>query len=235
VNGLQEEPHYFDGKEKHLINSEREGCSMQLQLSRAFSALEEEQVYQIIDEHLAISGDPLLIVNELSTGMEKVGQLFKDDEYALGELIYSGEIFKGAMEKVKPFLKEGDDKPLGKVIMGTVEGDIHDLGKNIVITLLECSGFQVIDLGVDVPASKFVDAVRETGADLVGMSLLLTTAMDSLRQAVKSLNDAGLRSRVKIMIGGAPTSERLKEDVGADFYGRDAVEALAIAKRFFNR
>jgi methanogenic corrinoid protein MtbC1 len=216
-----------------LLN-EREDDDMD-QLAQAFSALEEDRVYQIIDECLEKSSDPLLIVNELSTGMEKVGQLFKDDEYALGELIYSGEIFKGAMDKVKPFLKDGDDKPLGKVIMGTVEGDIHDLGKNIIITLLECSGFKVIDLGVDVPASKFVDAVRETGAELVGMSLLLTTAMDSLRQAVKSLNDAGLRDKVKIMIGGAPTSERLKEDVGADFYGRDAIEALAITKRFFNQ
>jgi methanogenic corrinoid protein MtbC1 len=207
---------------------------MELQLAQAFSALEEEKVYRIIDEYLVIAGDPLVIVNELSKGMEQVGQLFKDDEYALGELIYSGEIFKGAMEKVKPFLKEGDGKPLEKVIMGTVEGDIHDLGKNIVITLLECSGFQVIDLGVDVPASKFVDAVKETGVKLVGMSLLLTTAMDSMRQAIRSLEGAGLRNNIKIMIGGAPMSERFKEEVGADFYGRDAVEALAIARIVFN-
>ena len=205
------------------------------QLAQAFSELEEDRVYQVIDKCLETSCDPLLIVNELSKGMETVGQLFKDDEYALGELIYAGEIFKGAMNKVKPFLQDKDDKPHRKVVMGTVLGDIHDLGKNIVITLLECSGFQVIDLGVDVPASKFVDAVRETGAELVGMSLLLTTAMDSLRQAVKSINDAGLRNKVKIMIGGAPTSERLKEDVGADFYGCDAIEALSIAKRVFNQ
>ena len=205
------------------------------ELVQAFSTLEEDRVYQYIDEYLAKSGDPLALVNGLSQGMEEVGRLFKDDEYALGELIYSGEIFKEAMEKIKPFLKEDDDKPMRKVIIGTVEGDIHDLGKNIVITLLECSGFQVIDLGVDVPASKFVDAVKETGARLVGMSLLLTTAMDSMRQAIKSLNDSGHRDSIKIMIGGAPTSERLKEDVGADFYGRDAIEALAIARSVFNQ
>ncbi|PKN53604.1 MAG: cobalamin-binding protein [Deltaproteobacteria bacterium HGW-Deltaproteobacteria-13] len=205
------------------------------ELVQAFSTLEEDRVYQIIDEYLAKSGEPLALVNELSQGMEEVGRLFKDDEYALGELIYSGEIFKGAMDKVKPFLKDEDDKPHRKVIIGTVEGDIHDLGKNIVITLLECSGFQVIDLGVDVPASKFVDAVKETGARLVGMSLLLTTAMDSMRQAIKSLNNSGHRDSIKIMIGGAPTSERLKEDVGADFYGRDAIEALAIARSVFNQ
>lgn len=176
-----------------------------------------------------------MIVGELSKGMEKVGQLFKDDEYALGELVYSGEIFKGAMEKVRPFLAEGDGKPAIKVIMGTVEGDIHDLGKNIVITLLECSGFHVIDLGVDVPVSKFVDAVKETGAELVGMSLMLTTAMDSMRQAIRLLEDAAVRDRIKIMIGGAPTSERLREEVRADFHGRDAIEALAIARRVFNQ
>ena len=108
-------------------------------------------------------------------------------------------------------------------------------GKNIVITLLECSGFQVIDLGVDVPASKFVDAVKETGAELVGMSLMLTTAMDSMRQAIRLLEHAAVRDRIKIMIGGAPTSERLREDVRADFHGRDAIEALAFARRVFNQ
>jgi methanogenic corrinoid protein MtbC1 len=207
---------------------------MKGQLAKAFAALDEERVYRIIDECLPIPGDPLMIVHELSRGMEQVGELFKKDEYALGELIYSGEIFKGAMDKVKPFLKEGDGKPERKVIMGTVEGDIHDLGKNIVITLLECSGFQVIDLGVDVPASKFVNAVKETGAGLVGMSLMLTTAMDSMRQAIRLLEDAAVRDRIKIMIGGAPTSERLREDVRADFHGRDAIEALAIARRVFH-
>jgi 5-methyltetrahydrofolate--homocysteine methyltransferase len=203
------------------------------QLTKAFSALEEERVYQLIDEYLALPGDPLIIVHELSEGMEQVGRLFKNDEYALGELIFSGEIFKGAMEKVEPFLKEGDGNPLGKVLMGTVEGDIHDLGKNIVIMLLECSGFHVIDLGVDVPASKFVEAVKETGAELVGMSLLLTTAMDSMRHTIRALEEAALRNRIKIMIGGPPTSERLKEEVRADFYGSDAIEALAIARQVF--
>jgi len=204
-------------------------------LSQSLANLDEDAVNQIIEDYLATKGDPLMIVGELSKGMEKVGQLFKDDEYALGELVYSGEIFKGSMEKVKPFLAEGDRKPARKVIMGTVEGDIHDLGKNIVITLLECSGFHVIDLGVDVPASKFVDAVKKTGAELVGMSLMLTTAMDSMRQAIRLLEDAAVRDRIKIMIGGAPTSERLREDVSADFHGRDAIEALAIARRVFNQ
>jgi methanogenic corrinoid protein MtbC1 len=204
-------------------------------LWQSFAGLEEDRVYRIIDEHLKMNGDSLKIVDELSKGMEHVGELFKNDAYALGELIFAGEIFKGAMEKLKPFLKDGKGKSSGLVVMGTVEGDIHDLGKNIVITMLECSGFEVVDLGVDVSASKFIQAVRETGAGLVGMSLLLTTAMDSLRGAIRALSDAGLRDRVKIMIGGAPTSEGLKDEVGADFHGRDAIEALAIAKQVFQQ
>jgi len=176
------------------------------QLVQAFSALEENEVFKLVDEYLAKKVDPLVIVNGLSKGMEQVGQLFKDDEYALAELIYAGEIFKEAMEKIKPLLLDGESSSAGLVIMGTVEGDIHDLGKNIVITMLECSGFKVIDLGVDVPAKKFVEAIKESGASLIGMSLLLTTAMDSLRNAIMAIEEAGIRNNIKIMIGGAPVS-----------------------------
>ena len=199
-------------------------------LSQSLASLEEDAVNQLIEGYLTTKGDPLIIVSELSKGMERVGQLFKDGEYALGELIYSGEIFKGAMERVKPFIKAGNDMPAGRIIMGTVMGDIHDLGKGIVTTMLECSGFSVIDLGVDVQAGMFVEAVKDSGARLVGMSLLLTTAMDAMRETIQSLEKAGLRDRVKIMIGGAPTSERLRDEIGADFYGSDAIEAVAIAR-----
>ena len=199
-------------------------------LSQSLANLEEDAVNQLIEGYLTTNGDPLMIVDELSKGMEKVGRLYKDGEYALAELIYSGEIFKGAMERVKPFIKAGNDMSAGRIIMGTVMGDIHDLGKGIVTTMLECSGFSVIDLGVDVPAERFVEAVKDSGAKLVGMSLLLTTAMDAMRETIQSLEKAGLRDRVKIMIGGAPTSERLRDEIGADFYGRDAIEAVAIAR-----
>ncbi len=204
-------------------------------LAQTFSALEEDRVYQLVNECLEKSITPLLIVNELSRGMEKVGQLFKDDEYALAELIYAGEIFKEAMEKIKPLLLAGESRSAGLVIMGTVEGDIHDLGKNIVITMLECSGFKVIDLGVDVPAKKFVEAIKESGASLIGMSLLLTTAMDSLRNAIMAIEEAGIRNNIKIMIGGAPVSEHLRVETGADYLGRDAVEALTIARKVFSQ
>ncbi|MCX5851738.1 MAG: cobalamin-dependent protein, partial [Deltaproteobacteria bacterium] len=141
---------------------------------------------------------------------------------------------KEAMKRVKPHLVEGDDMHHGECVMGTVEGDIHDLGKNIVSTLLECSGFRVIDLGVDVPPARFVEAVGDSRARLVGMSLLLTTAIDSMGTTIKALTEAGFRDHITIMIGGAPTSERFRSEIGADFYGRDAVEALAIARRVYN-
>jgi 5-methyltetrahydrofolate--homocysteine methyltransferase len=137
------------------------------------------------------------------------------------------------MTKIKPYIKAKNSIPAGRLIIGTVQGDIHDLGKNIVVMLLECAGFSVIDLGVDVPPEKFVEAVKNSGAVLVGMSLLLTTAIDAMRATIHALSEAGYRERIKIMIGGAPTNERLKNAIGADFYGRDAVEAVAIAKRFF--
>lgn len=198
-----------------------------------FTSLEEDRVLEIIDGYLAVDGNALRIVAGLSQGMETVGELYKNEEYALAELVYAGEIFKEAMKRVKPRLAGGDGISRGDCIMGTVEGDIHDLGKNIVCTLLECSGFRVIDLGVDVPPGRFVEAVRDSRARLVGMSILLTTAIDAMSITINALIEAGLRDRIAVMIGGAPASERLRSEVGADFYGRDAVEALAIARRVY--
>lgn len=202
-------------------------------LSQSMARLDEDAVNGIIDGYITTHADPLKIVDELSQGMEAVGGLYNEGEYALGELVYAGELFKSAMTKIKPYIKATNSIPAGRLIIGTVQGDIHDLGKNIVVMLLECAGFSVIDLGVDVPPEKFVEAVKNSGAVLVGMSLLLTTAIDAMHATIHALSEAGYRERIKIMIGGAPTNERLKNAIGADFYGRDAVEAVAIAKRFF--
>ncbi len=201
------------------------------ELGKAIANLEEDKTYEILDRYLADSVPPLEIIDELSAGMDEVGKLYKEGEYFLSELVFSGEIFKGAMAKVKPLIETGSGRESsGKLIVGTAKGDIHDLGKNIVITLLECAGFEVIDLGVDVPAEKFVEAVRESGAPLVGLSALLTTAFNSMRETMEAIRNAGLRERVKVMIGGGSTSDKLREQIGADFYGRDATEAVDIAK-----
>ncbi len=203
------------------------------ELSLALSELEENKVIELVDLYIAEEKQPIAIIDELSTGMDEVGKLFKDGEYYLSELIFSGEIFKNAMAKVKPLIKtsEKDSDLQGKVIMGTVAGDIHDLGKNIVITLLESAGFQVFDLGVDVPSEKFVDALKDTNSGLIGLSALLTTAFDPMKDTIEAIKQAGLRDNVKIMIGGSPTSNDLKEIIGADFYGESAADAADIAKQ----
>lgn len=206
-----------------------------LQLTRAVVELHENEVYTRLDSLLSKNVTPHEIIDALSAGMEEVGNLYKNGEYFLSELVFSGEIFKTAMNKIKPLLhSEGGRASKGKVLMGTVKGDIHDLGKNIVITLLECSGFEVTDLGVDVPVEKFVQSAKDTGIQLIGLSALLTTAFDSMRDTVDAFSVSGLRDKVKIMIGGGSTSEKLKEQIGADFYGRDATEAVDIAKNLFN-
>lgn len=203
-------------------------------LAGAIAKMEENRVDEILTRYLDEKVPPLEIIREMSAGMEEVGRLYKEGEYFLAELVFSGEIFKNAMGRVKPLL--GDSEKLetsGKVVLGTVKDDIHDLGKNIVATLLECAGFEVIDLGVDVPPEKFVEALRDSGAPLVGMSILLTTAYESLKNTVDAIRDAGLREKVKIMIGGAVTNEKITDQMGVDYHGQDASSGVEIAREVF--
>lgn len=204
------------------------------ELSRALLELEEDNVFKKVDSMLSEGVEPMEIINALIAGMEDVGKRFKAGDYFLSELVYSGEIFKQAMEKVKSLLGDSqNDLSRGKVIIGTVKDDIHDLGKNIVKTMLECAGYEIIDLGVDVPPEKFADAVKSSGASLVGLSLLLTTAYDSLRNCVKAIKESDTGGTVKIMIGGSVTSEALRQETGADFYGADAAAAVDIAREVY--
>lgn len=201
------------------------------ELVRAMTDLEEEKTYEILERYMTDNKPPLQIIDALTAGMDEVGRLYKEGEYFLGELVFSGEIFKNSLARVKPLLEKHDSgKRDGKLIMGTVSGDIHDLGKNIVITLLECAGFEVVDIGVDVPPEKFVEALRDSKARLVGLSTLLTTSFSSMRETIDAIAEAGLRDRVKIMIGGGSTSDRLREQIGADYHGSDATDAVAFAK-----
>lgn len=203
-------------------------------LTRFLAELDENSVLRITDESLSQDAMPLDLVQALTAGMDEVGQLYKEEEYALGELIYAGVIFKNAMARIRPFMIKANTASNGTIVMGTVKGDIHDLGKNIIIMLLECHGFNVIDLGVDVPKEKFVDSIRESGARLVGLSVLLTTALPEMKEVIRVLADSGLRDRVQIMIGGATTSEKFRQEIGADFYGKDAIEGINIARQIFN-
>ena len=203
-------------------------------LTQSLAELDENSALRLTDILLHRHVMALEVVQALSAGLDEVGRLYQEEEYALGELIYAGVIFKNAMVGIRPFLLKSNTVASGTIVMGTVKGDIHDLGKNIIIMLLECHGFKVIDLGVDVPKEKFVDSIRESGARLVGLSALLTTALPEMKEVIRVLMDAGLRDRVRVMIGGATTSEKFRQEIGADFYGKDALEGINIARQIFN-
>ena len=177
--------------------------------------------------------DANMIFDAARKGMEVVGKRFADGEYFLPELIYSGEIFKSISEIVKPIMQaDASGEKLAKIVVGTVAGDIHDIGKDIVVFMLDISGFEVYDLGVDVPVQTFVDKIKETGAPIVALSGFLTLAFDAMKDTCDAIVAAGLRDGVKIMIGGGQIDEEIKKYAGADAYGRDAMTAVALAKEW---
>lgn len=203
------------------------------ELANALANLAEDEVRALIRKKIDAGTPPMDIMNELRKGMDIVGERYKNKEYFLSELIISGEMFKEAMSLLEPLLKANEKgEPLGKMVLGTVKGDIHNIGKDIVATLLRAAGFEVYDLGVDVPPSKFVDKIKETGASILGMSGLLTPSFESMKETVKAVEDAGLRSRVKIIIGGGIVTERVQKYVGADAFTDDAAEGVEICKVF---
>jgi len=166
------------------------------------------------------------IVEGMAKGMEIVGKKYEDGEYFLAELIMAGETMKEGMAVLEPYLKVGDIKSAGKVVIGTVRGDLHDIGKNVVVTLLKAANFEVIDLGVDVSAEQFVEAVKKHNPDILAMSALLTTTMVEMENVIESLKKSGLRDKVKIIIGGAPITPEYAKKIGADAAAKDAVEGV---------
>jgi methanogenic corrinoid protein MtbC1 len=202
-------------------------------LGQALVVLDEGCVEILVQKGLDQRIPPEQILNELSAGMAEVGERFRREEYFLTELIYSGEILKNTIARLKPLCKASAENDKGMVVMGTVQGDIHDLGKNIIITMLENAGFTVIDIGVDAPAHRFVEAVADSRARLIGMSMLLTTAFDAARDTVAAIIKANLRDKVKIMIGGSVTNENVRRDIRADFWGKDAAAAVDIAHEVY--
>lgn len=202
-------------------------------LAKALADLKEDEALAIVKEKLNAGADPMGILNEAGRGMETVGARFSKSEYFIPDLVYSGEILKKINEIVKPKLaKEGAVKTGGKVIIGTVAGDIHDIGKDIVVFMLDVSGFDVIDLGVDVPVQKFVDKIKETGAPIVGLSGFLTLAYDSMKQTIDAISKAGLRDKTKIMIGGGQITDDIVKYTGADAYGKDAIAGVTLARKW---
>jgi 5-methyltetrahydrofolate--homocysteine methyltransferase len=182
--------------------------------------------------------DPVEAIEEgLAKGLKIVGERFGAGEVFLTELAMAAEAMKQALTVLMPALSKStkERKTLGKVVIGTVEGDIHDIGKSIVSTMLMAAGFEVIDLGVDVPVKKFIEKVKEVKPEIVGMSALMTSTMVKMVDVVKALKQEGLREKVKIIIGGAPTSKDWAEEIGADGYAADALEAVEVAKKLIER
>ncbi|GAK54022.1 cobalamin B12-binding domain protein [Candidatus Moduliflexus flocculans] len=174
---------------------------------------------------------PAEILNKgLIAAMTEVGRLFEEGEYFVPEMLISARAMQASVAILKPKLKDADVKPLGKIAIGTVKGDLHDIGKNLVAMMLEGTGFEIIDLGTDVPPEKFVDAVKTHDVGFIGMSALLTTTMPAMRTTIEALKAAGVRDRVKVMVGGAPITQEFAKEIGADLYAQDGPSAARNAK-----
>lgn len=202
-------------------------------LAQAVVDGEDEIALETAKAALEAGLDPLECINNgLTEGMNRVGELFANGEYYLPDLIIGGEAMKAAMNVLEPALLESQQREvLGKVVIGTVEGDLHEIGKNLVAALLSANGFQVTDIGNDKSPIDFMNAAIEADADIVGASALLTTTMVVQGQIVEALDDAGLRDKVKVMVGGAPVDQSWADQIGADAYGEDAISSVAIAKK----
>jgi len=206
---------------------------MTVDLVNALADLKEQEVIRIVKDRLNAKEDPLKVLEDARKGMEIVGQRFASSEYFIPDLVYSGEILKSVSELVKPKMsKETESEKLAKIVFGTVAGDIHDIGKDIVVFMLDVNGFEVHDLGVDVPAQKFVEKIEETSASIVGLSGFLTLAFDSMKQTVDAIRAAGLTDKTKVMIGGGQITEEVRKYTGADAYGKDAMAGVSLAKKW---
>lgn len=184
-----------------------------------------------VKEALDKGFDPGKILNEaMVPGMGEVGRLFEEGEYFVPEMLISARAMQAGMTVLKPSMVAANLKAVGRVVAGTVKGDLHDIGKNLVCMMLEGAAFEIIDLGSDVAPEKFVDTVKQTGADMIVMSALLTTTMPNMKATIELLKSAGLRDKVKVMVGGAPLTTKYAQDIGADGYAPDASRAVALAK-----
>ena len=202
-------------------------------LVKLLADLKEQEALKVVKDRLEKGDDALKILEDARAGMEIVGKRFASSQYFIPDLIYSGEILKAVSELVKPKLtKDVGTKKLGKVVFGTVAGDIHDIGKDIVVFMLDVNGFEVYDLGVDVPVQKFVDKIKETGAPVVGLSGFLTLAFDAMKDTIEAMESAGLRDKVKVMIGGGQITEEVRKYTGADAFGKDAMAGVSLAQKW---
>jgi methanogenic corrinoid protein MtbC1 len=206
---------------------------MSQQLVEAIADMREEDALKLVREMVESDSDPVAILDSTRKALDLVGKRYEEGIYYLPELMLAGEMMNQITEIIKPKLADVPDRERrGKVLIGTVEGDIHDIGKNIVSFMLEVNGFEVLDLGVDVPPQKFVEAVQEFQPQIVALSGFLTLAFDAMKNTVTAMETADLRDKVKIMIGGGQINDEVREYAGADGYGKDAVAGISLAKKW---
>jgi len=204
---------------------------MSKKLVNAIADMREEEALKLVKEMIEGDSDPMAILDDAREAMDIVGKRYEEGSYFLPELILAGEMLNQITDILKPKLaKLPEVKRHGKVLIGTVEGDIHDIGKNIVTFMLDVNGFDVLDLGVDVPPQKFVEAVEDFQPQVIGLSGFLTLAFDTMKETVEAIQAAGLRDQVKIMVGGGQMDDQVRAHTGADAYGRDAMAAVKLAK-----
>jgi 5-methyltetrahydrofolate--homocysteine methyltransferase len=205
-------------------------------LATAVQEGEDVDTVKMVKDALS-EGVPAMEILEgaLVPGIQQLGELFKDGEVFLPEVLIACRAMDRGVTELKPFLKAGEVHKKGKIIIGTVEGDLHDIGKNIVRIMLECAGFDVVDLGVDVPASTFAEAVKQHSPDIVAMSALLTITMTNMPEVIAAIDRAGLRDRVRVMIGGAPITREYADQIGAEGFAEDCASAVQEAERLVAR
>ena len=202
-------------------------------LTKAVGDLEEETVLNMLKEFVAQNPsqeEGQKAVAACQSGMAIVGDLFEQGEYFVGDLIFAGELLTNAIEILKPVIGQESSEKIGKIVLGTVHGDLHDIGKNIFRSMAEAAGFEVHDIGIDQPPSAFVDKVKEVNPEIVGMSGVLTLALESMKDTVEALKAAGLRDKVKVIIGGNPVTKEACEQIGADAFTTNAAEGVKICQ-----
>lgn len=201
-------------------------------IASGFDELDEPTVLAELEKVVAEGADATQALQACQAGLDLVGKKFETGYYFIGDLIFAGEIMKEAVDILSPVLAESDVEAVGKVVFCTVKGDVHDIGKNIVISLLRAGGFEVVDLGIDVAPEKVVEAVKEHDADIVALSGVLTLAIPSMKNTIEALKDAGLRDSVKVMIGGSPVTEEVCDIVGADFWTKNPQKGVAMCREW---
>lgn len=202
------------------------------QLQQAVLTGDAASARSLTEQALAKGIDPLELVNRcMIPAMAEAGRRFECNEYFVPELLISARAMKSCLELLRPLLTARGARPAGRVAIGTVKGDLHDIGKNLVASLLEGGGFEVIDLGVNVPSEKFISAIKEKGAQLVALSALLTTTMPVMKTTIEAFQQAGVRAQIKVLVGGAPITQRYADEIGADGYSDNAAGAVTLAKR----